>query len=405
MGSVIRCPSCRCEFELSDVLRAELEAQVRADVGKQFAKELERVRAQDASAARERFARELDEQVRTTKEALGEAQAKIATMADREADLLKKQREVADRERELALETERRVAAEVAKVRDTEAKLAQQRTELQQEQQRLRDEEHRQQTEGLQKTIAELTRKVQQGSQQVQGEAQEVVLRDVLTAAFPADAVEDVPKGVNGADLVQVVHAADGRDCGSIVWESKRTSKWSDGWLPKLREDQRRAGGACAVLITQVLPGDVRHFALKDGVWVCAPAYAVPLAAALRAGLIDVALAKRAAEGSGQKMQLLYDYMTGTEFRNRFEGLVDAFNDLQGDHESEKRSTLTRWNRREKIIQRALQTIAGLCGDLQGISGRQLQDLIPDSLDSVRKLPEHTDEESDTRNIGVSAAE
>jgi hypothetical protein len=405
MGSLIRCPSCRCEFELSDVLRTELEAEVRAQMGKQFAQELKRAREQEATAARERFARELDDQVRVTREALGEAQAKIQAMAEREADLLKKQREVAHRERELALETERRVAAEVAKAREQESKLAQQRTELQQEQQRLRDEEHRQQIEGLQKTIAELTRKVQQGSQQMQGEAQEVVLRDVLTAAFPHDAVDDVPKGVNGADLVQTVRTVDGRDCGSIVWESKRTKAWSDGWLPKLREDQRAAGGACAVLVSQVLPGDVRHFALKDGVWVCAPAYAVPLAAALRAGLVDVSLAKRAAEGSGQKMQLLYDYMTGTEFRNRVQGLVEAFIDMQDDHASEKRSTITRWKRREKIIERALQNIAALCGDLEGISGRQLQDLIPEPLDSVRKLPEHTDDESDTRNIGVSAAE
>jgi hypothetical protein len=388
MGNLIRCPSCRCEFELSDVLRAELEAQVRAEMGKQFA-------------------RELDKQMRVTKEALGEAQTKIRAMAEREADLLKKQREVEDRERELALETERRVAVEVAKAREQETKLAQQRTEMQQEQQRLRDEEHRQQIEGLQKTIAELTRKVQQGSQQMQGEAQEVVLKDVLTAAFPHDAIDDVPKGANGAHLVQTVRAADGRDCGSIVWESKRTKGWSDGWLPKLREDQRAAGGACAVLVSQVLPAHVRHFSLKDGVWVCSPPYAVPLAAALRAGLVNVALAKRAAEGSGQKMQLLYDYMTGTEFRNRVQGLVEAFVDMQDDHTSEKRSTLTRWKRREKIIERALQNIAALCGDLEGISGRQLQDLIPEPLapDSVRKLPEHADEESDTRNIGVSAAE
>lgn len=386
MANLIRCPSCRCEFELSDVLRAELEAQVRAEMGKQFA-------------------RELDKQMRATKEALGDAQTKIRAMAEREADLLKKQREVEDRERELALETERRVAAEVAKAREQEAKRAQQRTELQQEQQRLRDEEHRQQIEGLQKTIAELTRKVQQGSQQMQGEAQEVVLKDVLTAAFPHDAVDDVPKGVNGADLVQTVRAADGRDCGSIVWESKRTKGWSDSWLPKLREDQRAAGGACAILVTQALPGDVRTFALKEGVWVCAPVYAAPLAAALRTGLVDVALAKRAAEGSGQKMQRLYEYMVGTEFRNRVEGLVEAFMDMQDDHATEKRTTLTRWKRREKIIERALQNIAALCGDLEGISGRQLQDLIPEPPDSVRKLPEHVDEESDTRNIGVSAAE
>lgn len=357
MGSLIRCPSCHHEFELSAAVRAELEAEVRK----------------------------------------------------KEADLMRRQRELAEKERQMQvdieLQAEKRVAAEVAKVRHQEEKLAHQRAEMQEEQQRLRDEEHRQQIEGLQKTIAELTRKVQQGSQQVQGEAQEVVLRDVLTMAFPHDAVDDVPKGVNGADLVQTVRATDGRDCGCIVWESKRTKAWSDGWLAKLREDQRAAGGACAVLVSQVLPADVRHFGFKDGVWVCAAPYAVPLAAALRAGLINVALAKRAAEGSGQKMQLLYDYMTGTEFRNRVQGLVEAFMDMQEDHASEKRATLTRWKRREKIIERALQNIAALCGDLEGISGRQLQDLIAEPLDSVRKLPEHGEDESDTRNIGVSAAE
>src|ERR1019366_6205170 len=121
------------------------------------------------------------------------------------------------------------------------------------------------------KTIIELTRKVQQGSQQVQGEAQEVVLRDLLASAFPTDSIEDVPKGVHGADLVQTVHGRDGRDCGSIVWESKRTRGWSDGWLPKVRDDQREAAAACAVIVTQALPSDIRYFGLKEGVWVCAP--------------------------------------------------------------------------------------------------------------------------------------
>ena len=150
-------------------------------------------------------------------------------------------------------------------------KLAQQRAELQQEQQRLRDEEHRQQISGLEKTIGELQRKVQQASQQTQGEAQEVVLRDLLASSFPADTIEDVPKGVHGADVVQGVRGGDGRDCGAIVWESKRTRSWSDGWLPKVRDDQREAGAACAVIVTQTLPPDVRHFGEKEGVWVCVP--------------------------------------------------------------------------------------------------------------------------------------
>ena len=354
-----------------------------------------RIREQEAGAARERFSREADDRVRVVEEDLAQAHAKLATAASREADLLKKQRELADRERELAVETERRVAEATARVREQETKLAEQRTELQQEQQRLRDEEHRQKISGLEKTILELTRKVQQGSQQMQGEAQEIVLLDLLTTAFPTDLLEDVPKGVHGADFVQAVRGSEGRDAGSIVWESKRTRGWQDGWLPKVRDDQREAGAACAVIVTQVLPADIRHFGMKDGVWVCAPSYAVPLGAALRAGLLEVAAAKRAAEGSGQKMQLLYDYMTGTDFRNRIEGLVEAFVEMQEELISEKRTTLTRWKRREKLIDRALDNITALCGDLQGIAGRQLQDLLPPAFDSMRALPEASEDEDE----------
>jgi hypothetical protein len=367
---------------------AEKEERLELDLQRRLVEEAARIREHEAKIAQEKFSLEADERVRVKEEELHETRVKLTAAAAREADLLKKQRELADRERELAVETERRVADEVAKVREQESKLAERRAELQHEQERLREEEHRQRIASLEKTIVELTRKVQQGSQQVQGEAQEVVLRDVLSSAFPTDTIEDVPKGVHGADLMQTVHGVDGRNCGSIAWESKRTRSWSDGWLPKLRDDQREAGAACAVIVTQVLPPDVRHFGLKDGVWVCAPSYAVPLGAALRAGLIELTAAKRAAEGSGQKMQLLYQYMTGTEFRNRVEGLVDAFVQMQEDLTSEKRVTLTRWKRREKLIDRALDNITALCGDLQGIAGRQLGDLLPADLDSVRSLPE-----------------
>lgn len=377
----------------ADLLRkerelTEKEQRLALDVEQRLQDETQRIRQQEAAAARERFGREADDRVRAKEQELQETQNKLIAAAAREADLLKKQRELADRERQLAVETEWRVAEEVARVRDQDARLAEQRAELQADQQRLRDAEHNEKIASLEKTIAELSRKVQQGSQQAQGEAQELVLRDLLVGAFPTDTIEDVPKGMHGADFVQSVRGPAGGDCGRIVWESKRTRAWSEGWLPKVRDDQRDAGAACAVIVTQVLPPDVRHFGLKDGVWVCVPAYAVALGAVLRGWLLDVAAAKRAAEGSGQKMQLLYEYMTSTEFRNRVEGLVEAFVEMQEELTSEKRTTMTRWKRREKIIDRALDNITALCGELQGIAGRQLGELLPAALDTVRALPE-----------------
>jgi hypothetical protein len=363
--TTIHCPSCRHEFELSAVMRAELEAEVRATMAKQFGEALE-------------------EELRDLRKKLSDANSK-------EAEILKKQRELDSRERELGLEMERRLVEQVALVREQEAKLAEKRTALREEQQRLRDEEHRQQIVGLEKTITELTRKVQQGSQQVQGEAQEVVLRDVLTAAFAIDSVTDVPKGQNGADVVHGVRTSDGREVGRIVWESKRTRNWSDGWLAKVRDDQREAGADCAVIVTQALPHGIRDFGQKEGVWVCAPAFAVPLGIVLRSALTQVAAARRAAEGSGQKMQLLYGYIQGSEFRNRLGGVIESFNDMQDELESERRATQTRWKRKEKIIERARDNIAALAGELQGIVGRDLNGLLPPSFEPVALLSERAE--------------
>jgi hypothetical protein len=417
MDSVIHCPKCGGAFEPSAIMREQIEAELRAamqekelailkqqralsereqqltlDVERRVAVEARRMCDRESKVIQERCARETDERLRLKEEELGEARLKMDAAAAREAAFLRQKRELEERERQLAVDVERRLAEETRKIRDEEAKRAEQRAQQSvaedREQQQLREAEHRQTIEGLQKNLAELQRRVHQGSQQAQGEAQEAVLKDVLAAAFDTDAIEDVAKGVQGADLLQRIRTEDGRDCGTIAWESKRTKAWSDGWLPKLRDDQRAAGAACAVLVSQELPKDVKHFGLKDGVWVCAWPYAAALSAALRSGLIDIALAKRVAEGRGEKMQMLYEYLTGPEFRNRVGGFVEAFKEMQDDLEREKRAMQTLWKRRERQMQRARDNITAFYGDLQGIAGRQLQDLPSLALEPGRSLPE-----------------
>ncbi len=372
----------------ADVLKqqrevAEKQARLDLDFERRIAEETNRIREQEAKAATERCTRDAQEQVRTKQEELDTANKKLTEASSREVELLKRQRELSDRERAFEVEKERAIAEASSHARQDEAMLAKERATLQQEQQRLRDEEHRQQIGGLEKTISELTRQVQQGSMQLQGEAQEVVLRDVLASAFPIDQFDDVPTGVPGADVLQRVRAADGSDCGVIVWESKRTKNWSDAWLPKVRDDQREAGASIAVIVTQALPADIRHFSVKDGVWVCAPAFAHPLGIALRKALVDVAATKRAAEGSGQKMHILYEYLIGPEFRNRVEGVLEAFVDMREDLDGEKRALLARWKKRERQINRALTNVTAFYGDLQGIAGRQLRDLPQLTLDAA----------------------
>ena len=166
-----------------------------------------------------------------------------------------------------------------------------------------------------------------------------------------------------------------GQACGSILWESKRTKNWSDGWLPKLRGDQRTAKAEISILVTEALPKDVETFGLVDGVWVSAPRFAVPLAIALRQSLIDVANTKQAQEGQQTKMELVYEYLTGPRFRHRVEAIVEKFSDMQADLDRERKTMTRLWAKREAQIQGVIESTVGMYGDLQGIAGRALQEI------------------------------
>jgi hypothetical protein len=371
------------------------EQQIKLDAERQIAEEVALVRARDQKAAEERAARELEERERRHAGELDASRKKLAEAATREAELLRKAREVEDREQQAALELERKVSEEVTRIREQSAKLAEERVGAERAQQQLANEQHRLQIEGLQRTIEELNRKAHQGSQQAQGEAQEVVLSEVLGDAFPLDEIDDVPKGINGADLLQHVRGPAGLACDTIIWESKRTRAWSDGWLAKLRDDQRETGATAAVIVTQTMPEGVRHFEMIDGVWVCEWAYASALAGVLRTGMIELAIARRAAEGRGEKMQMLYGYLTGAEFKNRVTGVLEAFRELREDLQSERTAMMLRWKKREKQLDRAHTNMASLYGDLQGISGARLDAIPALALDPRPALPASTDDEAD----------
>lgn len=209
----------------------------------------------------------------------------------------------------------------------------------------------------------------------MQGEAQEVVLRELVGRSFPKDAISDVGTGVEGADLLQVVHDEHGAEAGTIVWESKRTKSWSDAWLPKLRDDVRAAGASCAILVTQAMPSGMTSFGERDGVWICAPPYAVGLARVLRSGLLEVAEARRAESGRSEKIHLLYAYLTGPEFKARIGGALEAFRELQDGLLREQRAMRSAWKRRERQIERAVSNLTAFYGDVRGIAGRQIATL------------------------------
>jgi len=240
------------------------------------------------------------------------------------------------------------------------------------EEHHLKDREKDKQLEDMRRQIEDLKRKAEQGSQQAQGEILELELEDVLRANFRFDEVEPVAKGVRGADVLQRVVTSSGKPCGSILWESKRTKAWSDGWIQKLKDDQREAKADTGIIVSSILPKGVNHIGCIDGVWVSDFPSLIGLGAALRSGILQLAHAQNALSGKGEKMELIYKYLSGPEFRNRVEAIVEAFVAMKGDLDSEKRAMERAWSKREKQIERVIHNTSGMYGDLQGLIGVSL---------------------------------
>jgi hypothetical protein len=324
-----------------------------------------------SSRARLAAATDLEQKAREIadlQEILKSRESKLAEAQQAQAEILKKQRELDDAKRELDLTIEKRVQAGLTATRD------QARREVEEEQ-RLKVAEKEQTIAAMQKQIEELKRRAEQGSQQLQGEVQELDLENLLRSRFAFDLIEPVPKGEFGGDVVQRVVTAGGQPGGTILWESKRTRNWSDAWLVKLREDQRTAKAEIAVIVSQALPKDVDTFDVIDGVWVAHPRAAIPVATILRQSLLDVALARSAAEGQQGKTEMVYQYLTGPRFRHRVEAIVEAFSTMQNDLDRERKAIMKQWAKREVQIDRVMQATVGMYGDLQGIAGKTLQEI------------------------------
>ena len=401
------CPQCKSEIKLTESLAAPLLesikrdyeqrlAQKDADIAKrektlheheaalqkqkesldeQLAQKLRqeqtRIAAEEAKKAKLALGNELDRKIKEIndlQEVLKQRDAKLADAQKAQADLIRKQRDLDDAKRELELTVEKRVQADLATARDKAKKDAE-------EEMKLKVMEAEQTIVSMQKQIEDLKRRAEQGSQQLQGEVQELEIESLLSARFPRDTIQPVPKGEFGGDILHRVMNPVGQQCGTILWESKRTKNWNDGWLPKLREDQRAAKAEIAVIVSQVLPKDVETFGLVDQVWIAHPKVALPVAIALRQTLIEIAGARQASEGQQTKMDMVYRYLTGPRFRQRIQAIVEAFSSMREDLERERKAITKQWAKREEQIDRVMQATVGMYGDLQGIAGKTLQEI------------------------------
>lgn len=274
-------------------------------------------------------------------------------------------------ERELRVRYEERLEANLQRAeKDAAKKAARLVAETQEraaEERRLKDAEKERQLADMRRQIEDLKRKAEQGSQQNQGEAGEDELETLLRSTFPSDDIRSIGQGVRGADLHQIVIDSRGRNSGSILWECKNTRNWNDAWLAKLKQDQRAQHADLAVLVSSVLPKGCTRFALIDGVLVTDFACARCLAGVLRANLFELAQTRSAAMHKEEKLELLHRYLSGVEFRQRVEAVVEAFTAMRHDLDQERRAAERQWARRARQIDAVTLNVSGLYGDLQGI--------------------------------------
>jgi hypothetical protein len=408
----IKCPECGAVIPITETLHHQLAEQAKAELRQQITQErkaltekerqLKKREASLASAEQnieERLQKRLEaEKAKLRQAALDKARGELAVeLADLRADAAEKATKLKEaQEAELKLRKEKRdleeakrnLQLEVTRTLDQEReRIREEATQAALEEHRLKDAEKDKKLQDIQRVNEELRRKLEQGSQQTQGEVLELQLEEILRANYPMDDIEPVPKGMRGADVIQTVRAKSGLLSGSIIWESKRTKAWSDAWIAKLKDDQRMARADVAVIVTEALPKDLDGFGLRDGIWIAHPRLVLGLATALRVTLSEVAFAKRASASKNETVEAVFQYLTGSEFRQRVETIVTAFVDLRKELDEEKRIAIRRWNKREKQIERVIANTSGMYGDLQGLIGGSMQ-----SIPSLEAHPEEPSE-------------
>jgi hypothetical protein len=376
----ISCPHCGQSFPLNDALKVQIEGDLRAQYDAKLSQREAEIRKQAAAEEQVKFqsnAEQLQRKIALLQTQKDEQDKAMQAANARETELIKKQAQLDTALREQDLTVARTLAAE----RDSIYKSAKEKAD---EENRLKFEAERKRGDDAIKAAEDLKRKLEQGSQQAQGEMLEINLEQQLRAAFPFDTFSEVGKGVRGADLTQTITGFNGE--ATILWEFKNTQAWSESWIAKLKTDLSEARADVAIIVTRAMPKTVKVFGEINGVWICSWDCTIGAAASLRHGLLAMLQARAAANGKGQKLDMMYDYITSTQFKQRVEAIADAFRAMQADLEQEKTAMARIWSKRQKHIESAAQGTVKMYGELQGILGKSLSDV------AALQLPGGTDD-------------
>ena len=378
MASNINCPKCGHSFALGEAQVEEYKKELRQQMETYKQQKQEELRRKEEefetqksfiiAAAQKRITDEMKIKLAALEEETTQKTQQLQLFQKKELELLRQKNELEQKASNMELEIEKRML-------ENRKKIEQDAVQREKELFDLRLKEKETQMDSMRRTIEELKRKSDQGSMQLQGEAQELVLEDKLREYFPFDTITEVGKGVEGADCIMIIRNASGTECGKIIFESKRTKGWNNAWIDKLKNDMRSNQADLAILVTQVFPKGMDCFGEKDGVWLCTFKELYGLTSALRSAIIRIAETRKAEENKGEKMQMLYNYLTGLEFRQQIEAIVEGFVSMKNSITRDRIQMEKIWKEREKQLDKVLMNTSGMYGAVKGIAGASIQNI------------------------------
>jgi hypothetical protein len=411
MASSIKCPNCASVLDVENMLSADAEEKLKKQYEQQLqqsrsrldeekkklaeeqkvfeerrkrenelfsqklAQEKQKLETELQQQIRKSVASDYDNELRILKQNLQENEERIKQARQKEYEYLKREQELKTKEHELEIRLQKKLMEERVVLAQQIRKEEGDRSQVKETEYLLKVRELEKQLDDQRKLAEEMKRKAEQGSMQLQGEVQELLLEELLRDRFPYDTIGEVGKGVEGADCIQTVRNHIGTECGKIIFESKRTKAFNNGWIDKLKTDMRNKGADVAIIVTNVYPKEMSCFGERDGVWICSFSEVVALTTALRHTIIRIADTKKAEENKGEKMQLLYSYLTGSEFRQQIEAIVEGFLSLKNSITKERIQMEKTWKEREKQLDKVLISTSGLYGSIKGIAGASIGDI------------------------------
>lgn len=363
MDNIIKCPHCGKEVEVTEALKHQVEEQVVAQLTAKHKQELTAIKEKVEKEVGQKIKEQLELDLKDKQNTIEESHKQNTKLREQLLETTKLIRELKEKDSERELEMQKKLSEQTEKLREETAKKYE-------EQHRLKELELQKKLSDAQKLNDELKQKLEQGSQQTQGEVLELDLEQILRDTFRDDEILPIGKGVTGADIRQIVKSPKGFLCGTILWETKRTKNWEEKWLEKLKSDLRSEKAHLCVIVSQVLPLEAKQgIGFRDGVWVCSYELVISLAILLRKSLLDVAYQKAISAHRGEKSDLLYAYITGHEFRQQVEAIVEVFQEMQGQLSRERLVYEKQWKQREAQIKRVLLSTTNIVGTMQGLIG------------------------------------